>query len=112
MPTPQIPGMRPPAIWHYPLWLAAGALVGLAFLALLPVGPLFVSAAVGVGVLCLALRLVNRSVSAVPAGLAIAALDLAWLNRGGPGYVCRTTSEGLRECVGKWDPAPILIVAA
>ncbi|GAA1963307.1 hypothetical protein GCM10009798_24090 [Nocardioides panacihumi] len=99
--------MRPPAPWHYALWLLVGALGGLGVLSLLTIGPILLLAAGAVTVLCVVLRLLNRSVTAVPAGVAVPVLYLAWLNRGGPGDVCDAN-----VCTEEWSPWPIVAVAA
>lgn len=97
--------MRPPAPWHYALWLLVGALGGLGVLSLLTIGPILLLAAGAVTVLCTVLRLLNRSVTALPAGLAVPVLYLAWLNRGGPGDVCDPNG-----CTGEWSPWPFVAV--
>jgi len=98
--------MRPPAPWHYVLWLLVGALGGLGVLSLLTIGPLLLLATGALTVLCVVLRLLNRSITALPAGLAVPVLYLAWLNRGGPGDVCDANG-----CTGEWSPWPFVAVA-
>src|SRR5689334_3008526 len=98
--------MRPPAPWHYVLWLLVGALGGLGVLSLLTIGPILLLAAGALTVLCVVLRLLNRSVTALPAGLAVPVLYLAWLNRRGPGDVCDANG-----CTGEWSPWPFVAVA-
>lgn len=43
----------------------------------------------------------------VVAGLALPVLYVAWLNRGGPGEVCRTLAGG-QECLDAWSPWPFI----
>lgn len=43
----------------------------------------------------------------VMAGLALPVLYVAWLNRGGPGEVCRVRGDG-QACVDAWSPWPFL----
>ena len=111
MPTSQVTGMRPAAPWHYLLWLTAGTLAGLGFLAMLTIGPLLMLGAAAVAGLGVHRRLVNRSLAALPAGLSVAVLYLAWLNKDGPGDVCVSTNAG-SSCVEEWDPLPILVAGA
>jgi hypothetical protein len=102
-----------PATWAYAWWLLVGALLGLGIAALLTIGVILL--ALGTGLALIGLRaaaLRNRSATATLAGVAAPALYLAWLNRGGPGEVCRILSGGDESCVDAWSPWPFVVVAA
>jgi hypothetical protein len=99
-----------PAAWTYLWWAAVGALASIGLIALLTIGLLFlVGAAVLVG-LGLVLGPVRRGgVVGVVAGLSAAPLALAYLNRGGPGTVCKTVGA-VHQCEDLWSPWPLLVV--
>jgi hypothetical protein len=52
----------------------------------------------------------GRAAFLLPAGAAVAPALLAWLNRDGPGTVCRTTGD-VSACTEQWSPWPFLVVA-
>jgi 4-amino-4-deoxy-L-arabinose transferase-like glycosyltransferase len=93
-------------------WGVAGAAIGLGIVSLLTIGVLFL--AVGVSSVIAgarARRLRNRSASMGLVGAAAAPLLLAWLNRDGPGTVCRSDGHGGGSCEQEWSPWPFVVVA-
>ncbi|MEU8469252.1 hypothetical protein AB0F30_15265 [Streptomyces sp. NPDC029006] len=98
---------RPGARWGWFLaWLAVGACLALGVAALLSVGVVLIALAVATAVFLL--RRGHRSAAAGGlAGLALPLFLLAYLNRGGPGSVCRTTAVA-QTCTDEYAPVPFL----
>ena len=100
-----------PAGRAYVWWLFVGALFGLGVESLLTIGALLLVLAgglAGVGLRLPTLR--NSSITATMAGVGASVLYLAWLNRGGPGEVCKTSGTDV-SCVDAWSPWPFVVVA-
>src|SRR4051812_1621232 len=103
--------VKPVAPWAYGWWLVVGALAGIGIAALLSIGVVLLAAAAVLAVIGArtpALR--NRSVVAIPAGVGVAVLYLAWINRDGPGNVCKTTGT-TTTCTDQISPWPFVAVA-
>ncbi|MEH0422706.1 hypothetical protein [Streptomyces sp. B21-083] len=91
-------------------WFAVGACLAVGLAAILTVGLVFlVLAAVG-AVLLLRKGPRNAAVGGL-AGLALPLFYLAYLNRGGPGNVCSSSSGG-QTCIDEYTPVPFLIGGA
>lgn len=102
--------MRVDQVAPYAWWLLVGALAGLGIAGILTIGlPLLLLAALLTWIGLRSDTLV-RGVAAMPAGLALLALYLAWLNRGGPGDVCRVDAQGT-TCDEEWSPWPFVALA-
>ena len=98
------------APWSYGWWVLVGALLGFGVASIPTIGVVLLAMAavlVVIGVLAPALR--TRAARATVGGLALAPLYLAWLNRDGPGEVCRTTATSV-SCAEQWSPWPVLVV--
>ncbi len=98
---------RPPA-WSYAWWLVTGGLFGIGVVSLLTIGKFVLVVAWLMALAATrwpALR--NRSAFAGIAGLGVAPLLLAWLNRSGPGRVCRDIAAGT-SCTDQYSPWPFL----
>jgi hypothetical protein len=88
-------------------WLVLGACAGVGLAAILTVGiALLVPAAVGAAVLLW--RGPRNAVVGLSAGLAVPLFYIAYLNRGGPGNVCRTVAGG-QSCTDEYTPIPFLV---
>ena len=97
-------GAHAPHLAGYALWGLVGAFIGLGFFGLWTIGLFFLLAAVILTVICLVIpRFRNRSAVAIVAGLGLPFLFIAWLNRGGPGWVCSTT-DTTEHCFEAWNP--------
>ncbi|MGW0583872.1 hypothetical protein ACWD25_50020 [Streptomyces sp. NPDC002920] len=96
------------AAWGWFLaWFAVGACVAAGFAAVLSVGPvLLVLAAAAAGLLLW--KGPRRAVVGGLAGLALPLFYVAYLNRGGPGDVCRSVSGG-QTCTDEYAPLPFLV---
>ncbi|MER6493585.1 hypothetical protein [Streptomyces griseorubiginosus] len=91
-------------------WLLVGACAGVGLAAILTVGAAFLVLAAVAAVLLIRKGPGRAAVGAV-AGLALPAFYLAYLNRGGPGEVCRTVTGG-QTCTDEYSPVPFLVVGA
>lgn len=106
-------GTRVPraAVWKYAYWAVVGGLFSIGLVGLLTVGIFFIAAG---GVLSFvgfkSRALNNRSTTGMVAGLAVAPLVLAWINRHGPGTVCRAIENGT-SCEDQYSPWPFVVVA-
>ena len=108
--APQTVRARPP-LWAYAWWFAVGALGCVGLVGLLTIGMPFLLVAAGLAVggsFIEATR--NRSIAASAAGLSVIPLYLAWLNKDGPGEVCKPHNGGTM-CGSEASPWPFLIVA-
>lgn len=108
-----IRGDRPvrTADWGWFLaWLLVGACGGIGLAALLTVGAAFLVLAAVAAVLLLRRGPRRAAVGAV-SGLALPLFYLAYLNRGGPGEVCRAVAGG-QTCTEEYTPVPFLVAGA
>lgn len=99
------------AWWGCLWWAATGALLSFGAVSIVTVGVFLLPIGWGLaagGILWGRLR--NRSVIGLPAGMAAAPLYIAWLNREGPGTICRTFQDG-STCSERWSPWPFVAVA-
>ncbi|MDQ0931447.1 xanthine/uracil/vitamin C permease (AzgA family) [Streptomyces turgidiscabies] len=88
-------------------WLAVGVCVAAGLAAILSVGLVFLVLAAAAAGLLLRKGPRNAVVGALT-GLALPLFYLAYLNRGGPGTVCRSSSGG-QTCTDEYTPLPFLI---
>jgi hypothetical protein len=93
-------------IWPFLAWAAVGAGTCLAFLTAFTIG-IFVMPLVIAATITLLRWRGGRTVTAVGviSGLGLVPLYVAYLNRGGPGDVC-STSTGGQICITEWSPWP------
>jgi hypothetical protein len=90
-------------------WTAVGIAWGVVVIGALTIGP-FVLPAAALGTFLLLRHDPARPASpAVVAGLGAVPLYVAFLNRGGPGTVCTTTTTS-QSCSGEMSPWPWVIV--
>ncbi len=91
-------------------WFVVGAGYTLGFLAIMTIG-LFILVASSAAALLLVFRLhrTGNQLFGLVSGLGTPVLWVAYLNRGGPGNVCTTTSDGGQTCTEEWTPWPFLI---
>ena len=96
-------------VWPFFAWALVGAGSFVALLAVFTIGifvlPLVLAAMTG-----LLIWRGSRNVAAVGvvSGLGLVPLYVAFLNRGGPGDVCSSSSAG-QSCTTEWSPWPWLI---
>ena len=90
-------------------WAVVGALCGGALGATFTPLILLVLPAIGLAVLLLRRAGSATGLPGLGTGLAVLPLTLAWLNRGGPGPVCRVTRDG-EVCTDAGSPWPWLAI--
>ncbi|MCQ9181367.1 hypothetical protein KMT30_20420 [Streptomyces sp. IBSBF 2953] len=90
-------------------WLAVGACAGTGLAALLSVGVVLLLLAAGAAGLLL-WRSPRNAMVGLLAGLAVPLFYIAYLNRSGPGTVCRTAADG-QTCTDEYTPVPFLVGA-
>ncbi|WP_328431360.1 hypothetical protein [Streptomyces sp. NBC_00453] len=91
-------------------WLAVGGCVALGLAALLSVGLVLIVLGALAAVFLLRKGHRNAVVGGIT-GLSLPLSYLAYLNRGGPGNVCRATAGG-ETCTDEYAPVPFLIAGA
>lgn len=98
-------------------WVAVGFCGSLAVLSPFTVGPFAAAVALAGAVLLIWRRALNVSSAGILPGAALIPLYIAYLNRHGPGQVCRTVGSAGTECTDAWNPWPffaigVLLIAA
>jgi hypothetical protein len=91
--------------WFF-AWFGVGACVAVGLAAILSVGLVFLVLAAAAAGLLLWKGPRNAVVGGL-AGLALPLFYLAYLNRGGPGNVCRSSAGG-QTCTDEYTPIPFL----
>jgi hypothetical protein len=90
-------------------WLLVGGGFAFAVLAMMTIGVFVLPVVVAALVLLVRRPRSHAGLVALPAGLSLPTFYVAWLNRDGPGVVCRSIQGG-SECVQEWSPWPWLAV--
>ena len=103
--------VRPPSWPQFAAWVACGASTAFVLAGAFTVGVFAVPAAAVFAVLALRFGGANASAFGAMAGAGVWVFVLGWLNRGGPGEVCTTTSTG-GSCEQQWAPEPFWVVGA
>jgi hypothetical protein len=105
-------GARSAAAWGwFVAWFFTGALCALAILGALTIG-IFVLPVAGAVVVFLATRRgATDGIAGLISGLALPVLYVAFLNRDGPGNVCKLSASSI-SCTQESSPWPWLLVAA
>ncbi len=91
-------------------WSATGAAYALGFLGAFTINPLVLVLPV-VATIILANR--PRAIGGIPglaSGLSLPLFYVAYLNRSGPGTICRAFGTYGQECVEEWSPWPWLAI--
>lgn len=90
-------------------WLLTGGGFAFGVLAMMTVGVFVLPVVVAALVLLARQPRSYAGLVALPAGLSLPMFYVAWLNRDGPGDVCRPIQGG-SECAQEWSPWPWLAV--
>jgi hypothetical protein len=99
-----------PYVW-FAAWLVVGA--GAALGTISVIGVIVLPVTTALAVLLATRRGSFAGIAGVVSGLGLPLLYVAYLNREGPGTVCRTLSGGVGEsCVDEFSPWPWLVVGA
>jgi hypothetical protein len=92
-------------------WFGAGALCALAVLGALTIG-IFVLPIAGAVIVFLATRRgATDGIGGLISGLGLPVLYVAFLNRDGPGNICRVSATG-SSCTEEWSPWPWVLLGA
>jgi hypothetical protein len=84
-------------------WLVVGAGVTLALLTVLSIGLFVLPVAAGLALLLVRLKGSERGLPGLVSGLGAPLLYVAYLNRSGPGTVCKVSGTG-EMCEDQWNP--------
>jgi len=96
----------------FAVWAVTGAAGSFGVIGLLSIGLPFLVLAAVVTVWLLTRHPESRAgVWGLASGASVVAAFLAWINRGGPGEVCRTDGN-VMTCQQAWNPVPFAAVAA
>ena len=88
---------------YFLAWLLVGALEAAGLFSILSIGPVLLLLGGAGGAVLVLRRRTGPELSGVIAGLGLPLLYVAFLNRGGPGLICTTTSGG-SHCTEQWSP--------
>lgn len=110
--TVMAPTRRRAPWWSVALWALIGATAGFGLASAFTYGSYCLLATLILGTLAL---VITRRYGFLPRPAALIRLAgapfyVAWLNRDGPGEICRTASDGV-TCIEQWNPWPIAAVA-
>ncbi|MFR0355063.1 hypothetical protein [Streptomyces sediminimaris] len=84
-------------------WFLVGGLASLGLLSVLTVGVFLLPVALAAAVFLATRRGCRTGLAGLVSGLGVPLLYVAYLNRGGPGNVCTTTTAG-QSCVDEYSP--------
>jgi hypothetical protein len=99
-----------PGYRSFVAWTAVGAGACLALLTVLTIGPFVLVAVVAALALLIPRRgRVEQGVTGLLSGAGLLLLYIAYLNRDGPGQVCRSSATE-QTCTSEWSPWPWLVV--
>jgi hypothetical protein len=90
-------------------WIVVGAGASLGVLSLLTIGPFVLLVTLVLAGLLLWRVDFGWAMAGIISGAAGPVLYVAWLNRGGPGEVCREFDGG-QSCTDAWSPWPFVVV--
>ena len=92
-------------------WALVGAAATLGVLAILTIGLALLVVALAAAVGALRIGAVREGMAGLLVGAAAPLAYIGWLNREGPGLVCRTT-RAMTSCSERWAPWPWFAAAA
>lgn len=93
---------------RFALWAVVGAGGCVTFLGVLSIGVFVAPVVVLLALLLLRTTKPDRSMLGAVAGISLPLLYVAWLNRGGPGDVCRV-EDNVTTCSEQWSPWPWVV---
>ena len=100
-----------PAGWPwFAAWLLVGAGLALALLGAMTIGIFVLPVVTVVAVLLATRRPSHVGWPGLISGLSLPLFYVAYLNRDGPGEVCRAFASGGGECKEEWSPLPWIAV--
>ncbi len=87
-------------------WFGVGALDALAMVGALTIGIFVLPVGIAATVFLATRRDASDGIGGLISGLGLPVLYIAYLNRDGPGTICRTYPGGGSSCVEEWSPWP------
>ena len=97
-------------------WFIAWIVVGVAFifalLGAMTIGVFVLPIAAGLAVLVATRRGSSAGIPGLISGVSLPLFYVAFLNRDGPGEICRSFASGGSSCTEEWSPLPWLFVGA
>lgn len=103
---------RVPAWGWFVAWIVVGVAFMLAALGALTIGVFVLPIAVGLAVLLATRRGSSVGIPGLISGASLPVFYVAFLNRDGPGDICRSFADGGSSCTEEWSPLPWLFVGA
>jgi len=97
-----------PWLW-FAAWVIDGALFALALLGAMTIGVFVLPVALAGAVLLATRRSAAIGAGGVISGLSVPLFYVGYLNRDGPGTICRSFADGGQECREEWSPLPWLL---
>jgi hypothetical protein len=94
---------------RFVLWALVGAGGCLALLGALTIGVFVAPVVAALGLTLLLTTGADRSIVGAVSGASVILFYVAWLNRDGPGEVCRV-EQHVTECGERWNPWPWVVV--
>jgi hypothetical protein len=101
-----------PGIPQFLLWALIGAGVCLGVLSALTIGVFVLPVALLAGGLLLWRKGVSLNVAGALSGAGVIPLYVSWLNRDGPGVICKPLGVSGESCVEQWSPWPWLVAGS
>ena len=101
-----------PKLWSFLAWPVVGAALSFGVLASMTIGIFILPfALVGLFIL-LKWGGDRRSSVGIISGLGLPLLYVAFLNRDGPGTICKSYGNGGQQCMDEWSPWPWFLIGA
>ena len=109
------PAPAPVAAWAsasgwFIAWIGVGVAFMFALLGALTIGVFVLPIAAGLAVLVATRRGSSVGIPGLISGVSLPLFYVAFLNRDGPGDICRSFADGGSACTEEWSPLPWLFV--
>ena len=103
---------RVPAWVWFIAWIFVGLALMFALLGALTIGVFILPIGVGLTLFVATRRGSKVGLPGLISGASLPLFYVAYLNRDGPGTICRSFADGSSECVEQWSPWPWLVIGA
>ena len=103
---------RVPAWVWFVAWILVGITFAFALLSAMTIGVFVLPVAVGLAVLVATRQGSIVGIVGLISGASLPLFYVAYLNRDGPGNVCRSFADGGSACTEEWSPLPWLFIGA
>lgn len=101
---------RAPAWVWFVAWIFVGVGFMFAVLGAMTIGVFVLPVAGGLAVLVATRRGAIAGIPGLISGASLPLFYVAYLNRDGPGNICRSFADGGSSCTEEWSPLPWLVV--